>query len=88
LWGTHAFVGSIFCDAPMETPVLQKLLPEQRSVVEAPVVTTASDEILGQQNVISSEISDMQPVNTEPTQVPREADKVVEVRALKLDEKC
>lgn len=91
VWGTHAFVGSIFADVPLDAPVLQKLLPQPRSVVDAsPVVAAATDELLGTPNAPNSEATDEQSVNEAPPQVPRKVrgEKVAEVRAMKHDDKC
>jgi len=85
VWGTHAFVGSIFSDAPMDSPILQKLLPQQRTVVELPsTISPAADEFLDQQSLAECGPAE-QPVDTEPARVTRKMKKTAEIRAFKDD---
>jgi len=84
IWGTHAFVGSIFCDASLDSPVLQKLIPAQCNFVEsASVMPSTSDELRSQQSVATCV---EKPMNADASRVNRRAKKADEVRVLKLDD--
>jgi len=68
----------------MDSPILQKLLPEQRRVAEPPSAISA-EEFRDPPNL--AECAAEQPVNPESARVPRKIKKSGEIRALK-DDKC
>lgn len=69
----------------MDSPILQKLLPQQRTVMEPPSAKSpAADEFLDQQSFAECGPVE-QPVDTEPARVTRKMKKTVEIRAFKDD---